>query len=98
MPDRSMAEFEDELDLIIESEEFEHLLQRIAGEDDDAGPELMRLELTVEEAALVLASISNWVMAESVRLQDLPHTREKLVRTATSVVRKITAIPMRDGA
>lgn len=87
MPNRHM----DELDLITESEAFEHLLERIAGEDEHAGPDLMRLELTVEEVALVLASISNWVMAESVRLQDLPHMREELVRGATSVIRKITA-------
>lgn len=91
MPDRSMAEVEDELDLIIDSAEFEHLLERIAGEDDHAGPDLMRLELTVEEVALVLASISNWVVAESVRLKDIPHMREELVRGATSVIRKITA-------
>ena len=89
MPDRSMAELEDELDLITDSEAFERLLQRIAGEDEDANPDPMRLELTVEEVALVLASISNWVMVESARLQDLPCLREALVSSATSVIRKI---------
>lgn len=91
MPGRSMAELEDELDLITDSEAFERLLQRIAGEDGDANPDPdpLRLELTVEEVALVLASISNWVMVESARLQDLPRLRETLVSDATSVIRKI---------
>lgn len=89
MPDHSMAELEDELDLIIDSAAFEHLLERIAGEDDHAGSDLMRLELTVDEVALVLASVSNWVTTESARIQDLPCMREELVRTATSIIRKI---------
>lgn len=91
MTGRSMAELEDELDLITDSTEFESLLERIAGEDEHVGSNLAHLELTIDEVALVLASISNWVMVESVRLQDLPCLREELVSGATSIIRKITA-------
>lgn len=91
MPDREQRA----LKLIGEMSDVEYYLQELAPDPSSDGPEDIPwpdhtyLDLTPEEVCLLLACVSQYVTAESVRLDDQPELLEGVLKDATALVLKV---------
>ena len=91
MPDREQRA----LELIGEMSDVEYYLQELSldssseGSEDIPWPDHTYLDLSPEEVCLLLACVSHYVTAESVRLQDQPELEETMLKDATALVLKV---------
>lgn len=89
------------LEVLTAMSEVEHYLQESASDAASgvAQTDRIRLDLTPQELCLLLACISKYVTTESVRLQDRPEMRERLLEDAMALLRKATAaMPLGEDA